>query len=161
MQIIQSINNAKYGDIIFFEPIGGYSRLQVFIDCLGQKFQNTSHVSMFYKHVADTPLHIESTSNAGVHVTRIPEWRNYVIIRPDKTYLRNIGIVTRECGKKYDFSIIWAILKNRVFGKRIDPNDDTRPICSEFVNQSYGYTLDIKGYCTPVTLKNKLQTTNV
>lgn len=153
---IDSTEQAQYGDVLFFEPIGFYSRLQVAIDSKGQSFQNYSHVSMFYKFVGDTPLMIESIAGGGVHITRIPEWRNFKMYRPNNPHLRSIEVVTRECGKLYDFSIIWAIFKSRFLGIKIDPNDDTRPICSEFVNQSYGYRLDQKGYCTPVTLFNKL-----
>lgn len=151
---IESLNKAEYGDILLFNPIGWYSNLQVFIDSIGQKYQPYSHVALYLEKVGDTHLMIESTVG-GVHITKVQEWRNYAIARPDKFSLRRKEIVVQECGKAYDLNLIWTLLKNRLFGIKIDPNDDTRPICSEFVNQSYNYQLDKKGYTTPVTLANK------
>ncbi len=150
------LRDAEYGDIILFEPVRAISRLQAAIDSIGQKGANYSHGAIFWGRDGNEPMMIESVTHCGVHVTRVQDWRNFVVIRPDKSNLRSREEMAQFIGLKYDFSKIWRILAARLFRFPLVTDDSQKVICTELNNLAYRYTLCPKGQCTPVSLYNAL-----
>lgn len=156
--IIQDISQAKYGDIILFEPTSVIGRVQVVIDNLSQprKF-NFSHGAIFLERVGDSCLMVESVNRGGVRIAPLQEWKNYTIVRPE-----GFGIIMpkkrliSKIYSDYDFNKIGRIFMSRIFNYPLTVDDDRKLICTELVNFAYRYKITKKGQCTPVTLANAI-----
>ena len=155
--IIQDLSQARYSDIILFEPTSLTGRIQVAVDNLGQKTKhNFSHRAIFWGFEGKTPLMLESVSPCGVHIAKVQEWRNYVIVRPEGKKVRPKKEMIRYLNSRYDYSKLYAVILNRLFGTSLTVDDDSQVICTELINLAYYYKLTDKGMCTPVTLANKI-----
>jgi len=155
--IINHLKEAQYGDIILFEPSMYSSRVRVWIDNLGRnKKYNYSHGALFWGYIGNTPLMIESVSPCGVHITKVQEWRNYIIIRPVDKIITTQNDLISYLDKRYDYSKLWSVFKNKFFGTPLTADNDTQVICTEFINLAYSYSLCKKGGCTPVTLAESI-----
>lgn len=155
--IIKDLSQAQYGDIILFEPTMLLSRIQVWIDNLGrQKKYNYSHGAIFWGHVGHTPLMIESVSPCGVHIAKVQNWRNYIIVRPENNILMTQDELSSYLNKRYDYSKLWSVITNKFFGVPMTIDNDEQVICTELINLAYYYALCQKGKCTPVTLATSI-----
>ena len=155
--IIQDLSQAKYGDIIEFEPTSLKGHIQVRIDNHGQKRKfNFSHGALFWGFEGKTPIMLESVSPCGVHLAKVQEWRNYTIIRPEGKKVRPKGDMIAYLNSRYDYSKLYAVILNRLFNVPLTVDDDSQVICTELINLAYGYTLTEKGMCTPVALANAI-----
>lgn len=155
--IIKNIKDAKYGDIILFEPTRLLSTIQVFGDNLGQKRKfNFSHGALYLGNEGGTHLMLESITGCGVHITKVQEWANFTIVRPVEYEVRPKKEMLTYLNSKYDFSKIRAVILNRLFGLPLTVDDDSQVICTELINLTYYYSLTPKGMCTPVTLANAI-----
>jgi len=154
--IIPSLVQAEYGDIILFEPTRWISALQAKIDSRGQKKQPYSHGAIFWGHEGDIPLMIEAINKCGTHISKVQNWRNFIIVRPDKSMLMSKEKLITYVGKRYDFSKLYSVFENRFLGVPLFVDNDEEVICTELVNLAYNYTLTPKGMCTPVTLANAI-----
>ena len=155
--IISSLSQAKYADVILFEPTRVLSSIQVWGDNLGQKRKfNFSHGALYLGKEGGTHLMLESITGCGVHITKVQEWANFVIVRPMGYEVRPKKEMLTYLNSKYDFSKIRAVMLNRVFGLPLTVDDDSQVICTELINLAYYYALTPKGMCTPVTLANKI-----
>jgi hypothetical protein len=155
--IIKNLSEAKYGDILLFNPRGFLSTIQVKIDNINspEKF-NYSHGALFWEHQGTIPLMIESVNKCGVHIARIEEWKNYIIIRPEGYNIRPKNEMARYLNRRYDFSKLISIIANKAFNIPLTADNDSQVICTELINLAYYYKLTDKGMCTPVTLANKI-----
>lgn len=155
--IVSDLSQAKYGDIILFEPIRFLSRIQVKIDNIRQnKKFNFSHGALYWGKEGGNHLMIESVNECGVHISKINYWKNYIIVRPiDKKIITKVKL-SDYIGKKYDFSKIYAVIANRLFGVSLTVDGDEQVICTELINLAYNYKLTAKGMCTPITLANAI-----
>lgn len=149
---IEDIKDARYGDLIFFEPTSSiFSRIIPIID--GSRF---SHVAMYLGRKYGHNLFIESQDGIGVVINNLQDWRNYTIIRPEKTPMP-ISVVLNDLGKKYDRMKLVALLQHRIFGTPLLADDDHALICSEAVNKWYYYKLYDKGQATPATIFHNIK----
>jgi hypothetical protein len=155
--IIDNLLQAKYGDILLFEPTSFTGRIQVMVDNLNQKRKfNFSHGAIFWGFEGKTPLMLESVSPCGVHIAKVQEWRNYVIVRPDGHTVRTKKEMIEYLNSRYDYSKLYAVILNRLFGTHLTVDDDSQVICTELINLAYDYKLTPKGMCTPVALANAI-----
>jgi hypothetical protein len=155
--IIHDISQAKYGDIILFEPTSLRGHIQVFVDNLWRKEKyNVSHVAMFWSHDGNTPLMFESVSPCGSHIAKVQNWRNYTIVRLEGYKVVPKAEIARLLNKKYDYSKLWAVFANKFFGIPLVTDDDEQTMCAETINLAYYYAICPKGKCTPVTLASKI-----
>jgi hypothetical protein len=153
--IISSLSQAQYGDIILFEPTRVLSRIQVWGDNLGQQRKfNYSHGALYLGKEGNTHLMLESITGCGVHITKVQEWANYIIVRPVGYEVRPKDEMLTYLDSKYDYSKIKAVMLNRLFNVPLTVDDDSQVICTELINLAYYYALTKKGMCTPVTLAN-------
>jgi hypothetical protein len=158
--IIDNLSEAQYGDVILFEPTSLKGRIQVKIDNLGHKVKhNFSHGAIFWGFEGKTPLMLESVSPCGVHIAKVQEWRNYVIVRilqHEDCELRPKKEMVAYLNSKYDYSKLYAITLNRLFNVPLTVDDDSQVICTELINLAYDYKLTAKGMCTPIALANAI-----
>lgn len=155
--IISDLSQAKYGDILLFEPTSLKSRVQVWGDNLGQKRKfNYSHGALFFEFEGNTPVMMESVTGCGVHLTKLQNWQNFVIFRPEGYNLTPKKKMVTYLGHRYDFSKIRAVILNRLFRVPLTVDSDEQVICTELINLAYYYALTPKGMCTPVTLANSI-----
>lgn len=148
----------KYGDLIAFRPTSKTGELIRAIDSRG--FGDYSHWAFFWGYKDGAPLFLESVEGRGVQVNMLEEWRNtFDIYRPIDLKPRPVREMLLLVGAKYDYNRIWAILMNRLFGKKLYADSPTQPICTEYVNYGYKYKIVPAGTATPFTLENsdKLQ----
>lgn len=151
-QKINSIEEAQYGDLIFFTPT--YSLFSFLIPIIdGSKF---SHVGMYLGRKYGQNLFIESQDGVGVVITPVKEWRNYEIIRAELPTMP-ISKVFEDLGKPYDRKKIVAFILNKVFGTPLLADDDHALICSESCNKWKYYRLTSKGQATPASIYNNLE----
>lgn len=153
--IIQDLSQAKWGDVLLFEPTSLTGSIQIAVDNLGQKTKhNFSHGAIFWGFEGKTPLMLESVSPCGVHIAKVQEWRNYTIIRLEGKKVRPKKEMVAYLNSRYDYSKLYAVTLNRLFGTPLTVDDDSQVICTELINLAYNYTLTPKGMCTPVALAN-------
>lgn len=141
----------KYGDVILFKPTGGwFSRLISEID--GSEY---SHAAIFWKYEHGVPLFIEShESKGGVVITQLQEWGNFDVFRPNALIPRPEKEMLKMVGSRYDYSLLWWILKSKLKGRKTQNNDDKEVICSELVDKCYYYCLGDGYVCTPKTISD-------
>jgi hypothetical protein len=154
---ISNLLKAEYGDIILFNPRSFLSKIQVWIDNIGiSKKHSYSHGAIFWGYENKIPLMVESVNNCGVHVTRVQEWKNYIIIRPEGYNITPKAEMARYLNRRYDFFKLLSIVLNKAFNIPLTVDDDSKVICTELINLAYYYALCPKGMCTPVTLANAI-----
>lgn len=164
-QKINSIEEAKRGDVIFFSPLSSLvSKLQVKVDNRGVKHKkNISHVAIFYGYLDGVPYMLEATNVNQAHkqvgLSPILEYRNFEILRPNnQAWLKSPTEIMAISGiSRYQFSRLWTVAKARLFGFSLESDDPSQVICSEYVNWCWGYYLCDKANCTPVTMRNNFQ----
>lgn len=155
--IISDIKLAQYGDIILYEPLRFLSRIQVKIDNIGQEKKfNYSHGALYWGKEGNTHIMLESVDKCGVHLTKVQNWRNFIIVRPMGYDITPQEEMATYLGHKYDFSKIWAVFLNKAFKIPLTVDSDDEVICTELINLAYYYALTKKGMCTPVTLANAI-----
>lgn len=162
---INSLAEAKRGDIIFFSPLSSIvSKLQVKLDNYGiNKKRNISHTAIFYGYIDGIPHMHEATNtnqtNKQVGLSPVMDYRNYEILRPtNQAWLKSPSEIMSIVGiSQYQFSRLWTIAKSRLFGFSLESDNINKVICSEFVNWAWGYYLCDKANCTPVTMRNNFQ----
>lgn len=137
----------KYGDIILFKPTSFTGKLIAWID--GSPY---SHAAIYISKQNGHDLFIESHERKnGVVITRLEEWKNYTVVRPDMK-ARPKRDMLEKLGKTYDVSMIGWILWAKVFKRDLDNNDDNLLICSELVDYCYRYKIGKGRICTPKTI---------
>lgn len=140
----------KYGDIILFKPKHSLvSKLISIID--GSPY---SHAGFFLGYFKGVPMFIEShESKGGVVITKLEDWGNYDVYRPIiQIRPQSIGRMLKLTGRKYDFSRLWWVVKAKIFGFRLQNNDESKLICSELVDYGWRYALGGAYLSTPATL---------
>lgn len=147
------LKDARYGDVIFFEPYTLTGRLITAIDS-----SPYSHVALFWDNIAGQPFMFEAQRGKTIGLTRVQDWRNYIIIRPhNKAWLRKPEEVMQIEGRSYQTNKLAAIALNRLIGMPLEADSPDSMICSELVNWAYNYSLGEKGNCTPATLFDELR----
>lgn len=139
----------QYGDIILFKPTTLMGKLIAFID--GSPY---SHIGVFIEYRNGVPLFIEShEKKGGVVITKLEEWRNYTIKR---TALkpRPRHEVLSKLGTRYDSSMLWWIMKAKIFRTVQSNNDDSSLICSEFADYVFHYKIGGGNVATPKTFND-------
>lgn len=113
-----------------------------------------SHIGMFIKYDNGVPIFIEShEKKSGVVMTKLEEWRNYTIKsptikpRPKKEVLNMLGT-------SYDSSMLWWLLKAKVFKSKQQNNDEKSLICSEFIDWCFHYKVGGGYVATPKTFND-------
>jgi len=144
----------KYGDVIMFKPTGGIvSRLISLVD--GSKY---SHGAIFLGYVEGVPLFIEShEKRGGVVINKLQEWGNFDVFRSDSLKARPMGEMLKMVGRRYDYSMLWWILKAKILRSKLQNNDDALVICTELVDLCFYYTLGDGYVCTPKTISNLIK----
>lgn len=151
-QKINNIEEAKYGDFIFFRPT--YSLFSILIPFFdGSPF---SHVGMYLGHKYGQNLFIEAQDGVGVVITPLKEWRNYEIVRTELSTMP-ISKVFEDLGKPYDRLKIFAFLLNKIFSTPLLADDDHALVCSESCNKWKYYKHVEKGQATVATLYNSCE----
>lgn len=147
------LKNARYGDVIFFEPYTITGNIITWID--GSPY---SHVAIYWGEIAGQPYMFEAQRNKKIGLTRVQDWRNYIIIRPhNKAWLRKQEEVMQIEGRSYHTNKLVAIALNRILGVSLEADSPDEMICSELVNWVYNYNLGEKGNCTPASLFKTLK----
>lgn len=147
------LKDARYGDVIFFEPYTLSGEVIKYID--GSPY---SHVALFWGYIAGQPYMFEAQRGKTIGLTRVQDWRNFIIIRPsNKAWLRKQEEVMQVEGNSYQTNKLFAICLHKMFGIPLEADSPSSMICSELVNWAYHYVLGDKGDCTPATLFNKLK----
>lgn len=139
----------KYGDILIFKPTTLLGKLISFID--GSEY---SHIGMFIEYRNGVPLFIEShEKKGGVVMSKLEEWRNYTVKTP-LIKPRKKREVLNMLGTSYDNSMLWWILKAKVFRFKQENNDEKSLICSEFVDWCFNYKVGGGYVATPRTFND-------
>lgn len=142
-------NKFQYGDVIMFRPTGGF--VSNAISKIGDS--EYSHGAIFWKYVNGIPLFIEShESRGGVVINRLQEWSNFDVYRPKGLEIRPAHELLEMVGRRYDYSMLWWILKARILKTKVQNNDNALVICTELVDFVFYYSLG-RGYvCIPKTV---------
>jgi len=147
------LKDARYGDVIFFEPTSLTSKIITWID--GSPY---SHVALYWDIIGGKPFMFEAQYGRDVGLTRVQDWKNFIIIRPtNKAWLRKQEELMTVEGNSYQTNKLFAIALHKIFGTPLEADSPNSMICSELVNWAYHYNLGEKGDCTPATLFNKLK----
>lgn len=147
------LQKARYGDVIFFEPYTLSGEIIRRID--GSPY---SHVAIFWGFIAGQPYMFEAQRNRAIGLTRVQDWRNFIIIRPtNKAWLRPQEELMQIEGRSYQTNKLVAIALHKLLGISLEEDDPNSMICSELVNWAYKYVLGVKGECTPASLFDELK----
>jgi hypothetical protein len=137
----------KYGDILLFKPTSFTGKLIAWID--GSPY---SHGAVYIGKQNGHHLFIEShEKKGGVVMTRLEEWKNYIVLRPKTLKPRPKREVLSKLGTRYDWSMIGWIFWSKIFPTQIDNNDDDMLICTEFCDFVYRYKIGKGKVATPKT----------
>ncbi len=142
-------NKFQYGDVIMFRPTGGFvSRMISLID--GSQY---SHGAIFWKYENGVPLFIEShEARGGVVINKLQEWSNFDVYRAKSLKIRPAHEMLETVGRRYDYSMLWWILKAKILKTKVQNNDDTIFICTELIDFGFWYSLGQGYICTPKTI---------
>jgi len=147
------LKDARYGDVIFFEPYTITGNLITWID--GSPY---SHVAIYWGDIAGQPYMFEAQRSKKIGLTRVQDWRNFIILRPiNKAWLRKQEEVMQIEGRGYQTNKLFAIALHKLFGTPLEADEPNSMICSELVNWVYNYNLGDKGNCTPASLFKTLK----
>lgn len=142
-------NKYQYGDIIAFKPTGGFvSKMISKID--GSPY---SHIAIFWRYVDGVPLFLEShEARGGVVINKLQEWGNFDVFRPKALKPRPEKEMLALVGNRYDYSMLWWILKAKLLHQKLQNNGNDTVICSEYADYGYYYTLGDGYVCKPSTI---------
>lgn len=142
------LKNARYGDVIFLEPYTITGNLITWVDK-----SPYSHVAIYWGEIAGQPYMFEAQISKKIGLTRVQDWRNFIILRPhNKAWLRKQEELMQIEGRSYQTNKLVAIALYKIFGISLEEDDPSSMICSELVNWAYNYNLGDKGNCTPASL---------
>lgn len=147
------LKNARYGDVIFFEPYTLSGDIIRKID--GSPY---SHVAIFWGYIGGQPYMFEAQRNKSIGLTKVQDWINFIILRPsNRAWLKKPEELMQIEGRSYQTNKLVAIALHKLLGVSLEEDDPNSMICSELVNWAYNYVLGEKGNCTPASLFETLK----